>query len=694
MKKIHNYKKLSSLPFLLLGITIFCCFISCKKENLEELSFVEIETGESFKESATEVVLSGNLKGIIDDGQVEILAYGHVYSLIDTEPEINSMGSDTTMINIPFGERVKNGVYISTFIPPDTSAVFYYRAYVRVKKLVPEKDTILYAENMTSENDFFTFHVPTFNVNINSDIIIDEANVRVSGSISNNDVIGQSIKYGHIWSKNKNTLQIDQITNSNDTTCFAPKEGNFEFISIIKNLKSCSTKYYIKSYASTMDGGIAYSELDSFVFEGSNIWQERKPLLDERFGGVSFVINDNAYVGFGYNDNNDPLNDFWRYDPKNDSWITESIIGGPSNVKHAESFVIGNEAYVAFGTDGTIVNNNIWKFDGTSWSDLGSLIDTIPPRHSAFSFVIGDILYIGGGVSSGELPTNDCEIFNDLWEINFSNNEIRKVFPGPTIHQIAYESLMFSCDGVLASLLIECIPVYMGVDCDMQDTTIDCSIKEMGIRAVSCDTLCPNIPNECMIEYLSMEDSVYYKEIDFPDLDQFIYQNDTPSSSYLLKRYGAIAFSRNNKGYIFFGKTVDGFEEVYDYYLEFNQSAPNRIKVVPLDNSFVGEIGRSYPFSFEIGDGFYFGGGIPNAIIDPDNLNPTSLDFWKFDPTSGTPDFTPLGNCGLNGLSMGIGFSLKTLFITDNGYRGYVGLGRESDGSSAKIFTYIPEFCK
>lgn len=731
MKKIHNYKKLSSLSFLLLGVTIFCCLISCKKENLEELSFVEIETGEVFKESATEVVLSGNLKGIIDDGQVEILAYGHVYSLIDTEPEIDNIGSDTTSVSISLNEPVKNGVFISTFAPPDTSAEFYYRAYVRVKKLVPEKDTILYAENRTLGNEFFSFHVPSFNININPDVVIDGADVITSGSIKENSRNQAFLRYGHIWSDNEDSLKIKDdlsIPINADTTLFTGGGVEFNISSRIVNLDLCpnsNTSYFIRSYAIPINNSIpVYSDPISIQFEDidAGFWEDRTtPDSLKRYGGISFKLDGVAYVGFGENDT-ELLNDLWKYNPDRDEWMEVSIMGDlPPARKHANSFVLtdsGNErAFIGFGTDGSSVHNDIWEFTSAdeftgTWSPINPMMNNVPPplRHSAFSFVIGNNndIYVGGGVSSYDFPPNNCEILSDLWKINISSDMFYSdnVFPGSNYDLINAQVLASpsDCDDEDDyRLRLECVPICgvnndctaMNKPCDMSSGP-QCSITDAIVE--KCE-LCGsgidigNIPDTCSG---ITSDERYFRSIGLPELmSNQPYLNDDLKTSYLLKRYGSIAFSNNGRGYVLFGKTISIPDsvvfDIQNYYLEIDPQG-GKIKLYEFPDPERINLERSYPFSFVMKNElmqneFYFGGGIDNSSIVGPDPKPINIDFFKFDPDSGVLESLP--DCGFDGLGMGLGFSVKTQFSDEE--RAYAGLGKERSGVSNRVFTYIQE---
>jgi len=91
-----------------------------------------------------------------------------------------------------------------------------------------------------------------------------------------------------------------------------------------------------------------------------NTWTQKNNFGGSaRVGATSFEINGKGYIGLGWNVVY--LNDFWEYDPANDSWIQVADFMGTARWK-AAGFSIGNFGYIGTGYDGTINNDDFWKY--------------------------------------------------------------------------------------------------------------------------------------------------------------------------------------------------------------------------------------------------------------------------------------------------------------------------------------------
>lgn len=106
----------------------------------------------------------------------------------------------------------------------------------------------------------------------------------------------------------------------------------------------------------------------------TNTWvQKTTAQFSPRFFAISFSINGKGYLGSGNlaaSRSTIPTasNDFYEYDPVNDTWILKNAIG-PTGRYGAVGFTIGNKGYVAFGANSTILNLN------TPW--VGDLVPSI-----------------------------------------------------------------------------------------------------------------------------------------------------------------------------------------------------------------------------------------------------------------------------------------------------------------------------
>lgn len=77
----------------------------------------------------------------------------------------------------------------------------------------------------------------------------------------------------------------------------------------------------------------------------SDTWTQKNdfPGAPRRYA-TSFVIDDKAYVGLGWDIYNNPLNDLWEYDVVSDTWV--EIAEFPNIGVHAISFSLNGKAYV------------------------------------------------------------------------------------------------------------------------------------------------------------------------------------------------------------------------------------------------------------------------------------------------------------------------------------------------------------
>lgn len=151
-----------------------------------------------------------------------------------------------------------------------------------------------------------------------------------------------------------------------------------------------------------------------------------------RDGAVSFVIDNKAYVGTGYNYfGNKFLTDFWKYDPSSDSWYPVAPFPGAGR-SGAVAFTLNGKGYV--GTGYNILNgstnplSDFWQFDPTvgatgKWTrvaDFGhsktQLDTTVSARYGAAAFTVKNRAFVGWGEDINQYD------YKDLWEYDAVNN--------------------------------------------------------------------------------------------------------------------------------------------------------------------------------------------------------------------------------------------------------------------------------
>jgi N-acetylneuraminic acid mutarotase len=148
-----------------------------------------------------------------------------------------------------------------------------------------------------------------------------------------------------------------------------------------------------------------------------------------RSNAVCFVIDDEAYVGTGY-DGDDRLGDFRKYDGENDGWSSSIDSGDDDAVatfggtvrQSAVAFSAGGKGYVGTGFDGDVTRYaDFYEYDPdeNAWTQ----IEDIPggARMEAVAFGIGDCGYVGTGY--GFLDGDDKNELKDFWKYDTSTGE-------------------------------------------------------------------------------------------------------------------------------------------------------------------------------------------------------------------------------------------------------------------------------
>ena len=157
-------------------------------------------------------------------------------------------------------------------------------------------------------------------------------------------------------------------------------------------------------------------------------WVSRAPFSGVPSGlGASFVINNIAYVGTGYNpqDANNRLTTFFSYesqpippgptgyDSAYGGWRQLAPYGGGKR-SNAVGFSVGGFGYLGCGTtDGFTARADFWKYDpnANSWSQVDSIHDATQnyPRIDAVSFSFDTCAYVLTG-------TDYQYYFGDVWK--------------------------------------------------------------------------------------------------------------------------------------------------------------------------------------------------------------------------------------------------------------------------------------
>ena len=199
---------------------------------------------------------------------------------------------------------------------------------------------------------------------------------------------------------------------------FSEKEENIELLfgNKIIDIDSCSpTKIYFTIPYVYKNGAyeISLNVLGKTVFETFEVileWTQKEDFEGSgRAGAVAFSIGNKGYLGTGY-DSNGNKNDFWEYNPDNDTWSQKADFGGTKRY-FAVGFSIGNKGYIGTGYD-TGTTKDFWEYSPISNQWLQKSDFSGSARYSAVGFSIDGKGYIGtgNGYSVGNM--------NDFWEYN------------------------------------------------------------------------------------------------------------------------------------------------------------------------------------------------------------------------------------------------------------------------------------
>lgn len=148
---------------------------------------------------------------------------------------------------------------------------------------------------------------------------------------------------------------------------------------------------------------------------GTDTWVQKTSLPgDARCAAIGFSISDKGYIGCGNTQisGSNFKNDFWEYNPLNNSWTQKANMGDRPKC-YSVAFVIDSLGYVVSGYDGQRYDNMVWEYHPGSnkWIQKPSYAGT--EVYHATCFVAGNKGYIATGYSG---PFNKSNMPKDFWE--------------------------------------------------------------------------------------------------------------------------------------------------------------------------------------------------------------------------------------------------------------------------------------
>ncbi|MEO8148391.1 MAG: DNRLRE domain-containing protein [Bacteroidia bacterium] len=157
-----------------------------------------------------------------------------------------------------------------------------------------------------------------------------------------------------------------------------------------------------------------------------NTWHQKASYPNSgRYASLGFSIGQYGYIGGGYNGSN--FDDFWQYDPVNNTWTQKSNL--PAALRIANSFVINNFGYITGGIDNSSNKNfHLWQYDPNTNNWIAKADFPGVPRYGAAGFTIGSKGYFGiGNTGSATGP-----YYNDFYEYdpNLNSWTQKASFPG------------------------------------------------------------------------------------------------------------------------------------------------------------------------------------------------------------------------------------------------------------------------
>ncbi|MCC7303749.1 MAG: T9SS type A sorting domain-containing protein [Bacteroidia bacterium] len=169
-----------------------------------------------------------------------------------------------------------------------------------------------------------------------------------------------------------------------------------------------------KGYVGTGQGSIPYLN-DFWEYNPVNdTWTQKMSFPGTaRRKAVGFSNGAKGYIGLGQ-DAVGFKNDFYEYDPGNNNWTVKAVFPGTAR-QLAVAFVIGTNAYVGTGDDG-VNKADMYKFNTltNTWSPVAAFPGL--PRKGACAFALGGYGFVGTGYD------NTLSNVADFWRYDSNNN--------------------------------------------------------------------------------------------------------------------------------------------------------------------------------------------------------------------------------------------------------------------------------
>ncbi len=178
----------------------------------------------------------------------------------------------------------------------------------------------------------------------------------------------------------------------------------------------------------TLMASVLYSCSKSVPFTQNGNWSYQGDFLGSaRSEAESFVIGNSAYVGEGIDNSFTLYNDLWQLQLTGSTFTWTQVATATSMTPRssAVAFVVNGQGYVGSGTNGTVALSDFWQYNPTTnqWNQIASMGDSasgFSPRFDAVAFGIATAGTQGlGYVGTGN---NYAQFLNDFWVYDPSTN--------------------------------------------------------------------------------------------------------------------------------------------------------------------------------------------------------------------------------------------------------------------------------
>ena len=180
-------------------------------------------------------------------------------------------------------------------------------------------------------------------------------------------------------------------------------------------------------------------------------WEQKANFpSDGRNHPAMIEVNNKIYMGCGSNDNGN-LGDWWEYDILSDSWTQKASIIG-NNRHHPFYFGIGDYAYVGFGhgsypgpgsnSSGSYIYNDFYRYDPSndSWVQLNDFPGEARVAGTQFSYDGKGYILSGDGNDHGPLDNGE------FWQYNPSSDSWTQMLSHPGGAIWAPGNFIIGCD--------------------------------------------------------------------------------------------------------------------------------------------------------------------------------------------------------------------------------------------------------